>query len=241
MMISSMGNIPDWLGIALALASLGGGAGAGTYYAAVHRARLEDRRELLKTWTRWLTLLFVVDPPGFDRTEGEPYESVSSRLAVRNLSALEEVNDLVRMLPWKDRALWSFVVDGVISIDRPLFERMQRGVAFGRVNPVEATAPTPDHDANSELVKDFKEFSGKVVSDYAHNAVQQGGDGGPILRNSWRFRNHLIRQVNPTFTSRFANLQVMWNLLRDGIRPWSTQIRPQRLFLVIQANNEVVK
>lgn len=57
-----MGDPSGWVSVGLAVVSLLVGGSVGTYRGGVRRTRLDDRRELLRTWLPWLLRAFAEFP-----------------------------------------------------------------------------------------------------------------------------------------------------------------------------------
>lgn len=242
-----MGSLPDWLSIGIAVVGLFGGTGAGVYYGAVRRARLEDRREILKVWVPWLKFPFIEPPPGFVRSTSVSKEEQRWELARDAISAFSEVNGLVRLLPWKDRALWQRTMAAFVSQYRYELSGLldwvkKENLTVGLQLEDFVDWQTKDLDRPDRL---YRAMRMSVAKDVLHNELSEiaAAAGGQLRRvfsteveTSWNdttraFSSHLLRQVNPTATSRLADAKMAADLWINGPRPWSKVIRPEAMDL----------
>ena len=239
-----MGDFPAWLQVLLALAGLFTGAGAGTYYGGVRRARLEDRREILRMGLEWADTGFLLPPPGFTRDERTAYDNgiawaLGPDPALQlhaTLKAIEDVNKLVRLLPWRDRALWHRVLSPVASIGGGDLHEVHKML---NVLPLDLYEQDELRDFLREFRPAFLRFYKRLR---AANAFRSRGETALPLLERWgitsketieqlrrpdrEFEEHLLRQVNPTFMARLKDIRLTIRLFKSGPRPWEGVIQP---------------
>ncbi len=218
-----MGSLTDWIQIALGIAGLLGGSAAGTYYGGVRRARLDDRRHLLTLWTAWLPLVFVSEPPTYTPNPNDSPSRREARIAISDLIAIDEINARVRMLPWRDRALWVRIVDRMILGHPPSIRVLQDAVASSKVHG----GITEEHAEKIAQARGLLTSSLVLTAD----TTIPGHTGGRTVED---FQNHLLRRVNPTVTTRVADARSSARLWLYGPRPWSSRIQPPEMNLADQ-------
>ena len=86
------------------------GPTAGVYLGGVKRARLDDRRQLLRTWLPWLRECFHLSPPLAGPQRQYSFAHGPPQLAFETMAGIENVNRIVRLLPLADRFMWNRVV-----------------------------------------------------------------------------------------------------------------------------------
>ena len=214
-MLDAIDRLPDWLSLLVAVLSLGGGAGVGVYRGGVQRARLDDRREILRGYFPWARYPIVNEPSPFTNDPDVPPEvNVTSRAAA-NFFAMNEINSLVRMLPWKDRALW---VRDLSILLHASSETTSLYHALEVARPYQWSGRIGENElrASAEIVELFRKA--RLDIDSKH--------GPRFVNRASRFEAHLLRKVNPTGLSRFQDLSESVKLIVRGPRPFSASIRP---------------
>ena len=217
-----LGSLPDWLSIAIGVLSLGGGAGVGVFRGGVARARLEDRRELVKVWLPWVSnYLFSDYRPGHENpfpvppAQPDHVDDYLSSLRWQAISGLQDVTDQVELLPWVDRALWRQYLNATVDLagaNSFVLPNRAHGPALGAALAANAQFRL-DHampvGLDRNALKDPRWFALKKKR-------QVAGD---------RLRKHLRRHVNPTWAGRWASNTEFWRLIVFGPRPWSDSVR----------------
>lgn len=228
-----MSEVPDWLQVLLAVLGLITGSSTGVYYGGVRRARLEDRRELLRVWMPWVPDWFYVPPPDFEGTE--EHVDPLTRILVTT-EAIDEINLLVELLPWVDRAQWVRCVDALLQKSEDLIvPRLLWNLhsMFGAFLPVDEVEDGDDRGSESEAL------------DATKQELEDDGDSVELVElelallnisdelDSYvaEFRSGLVRRVNPRRVSSLLEVIRRLELLKNGPRPWSRSIRPGQLRL----------
>lgn len=203
-------SFSEWIQILLALVGLVGGPAAGTFYGGVRRARLEDRRELLRAWIPWLPDIFKSAPPPAVTSIHEHVPTGLDRTLGRTGFALRDMNNIVRQLPWKDRLLWIDIVQGLASPHPRFLHQLTLFTGEYRLDGLLV-------EQKAQLTKEFDEFNRNFA-------------GRQHLELVSRFETHLLRKVNPTMTSRARDVWLAVVLLPRRISTWRLS-QPARMDL----------
>lgn len=218
------GTLPDWIALALALGTASLGA---SYVGHVKRSRLEDRRELLRHGAiaglsvapDCLLREDVIEIAAEGRlTVGEdahfpdpPTGGTRYRIAIFTLrriaSLLDEADEIVRLLPWHDRALWVAAVDTLGS------------ETIGRI-----LGPVENVKISGDSVYLGPEHPGGLLEDYL-NVMGAEASWAQFRDRVVLLEEHLLRRVNPRLGSRLIDLRQSSRLVIFGPRPWSKRVR----------------
>ncbi len=210
-----MGQIPDWLALMVSVAGLFVGGAGGTYYGARRRSRLDDRRHLLYEHVEIFLRGAEQDTgPKLDPVLQEFDDYFGIWLPAANLTvAIAKSPATVRLLPWTDRALWRRMIRCIES--GPYWEAYVR--LFHKYWAGEYRTP----NVGPLRLTSSEELDQQLAQLMADNSEEQWA---PYRRAVRDFQNHLIRQVNPTFRSRFSAYRQQTDLWVRGPRPWSSEI-----------------
>jgi hypothetical protein len=144
---------------------------------------------------------------------------------------IDEINRRVRLLPWKDRALWHRVVAVAVESGPPdqLFRiatrRFTAGPDLSEVEARHGRRPPPKApDPESWAVPPSLHVLGWRFDFGDHQGQEAVSD----------FERHLVREVNPTLLSRWRNFLQTLSCLWRGPRPWSVAIRPTEMDFCLQ-------
>ncbi len=168
-----MGDGLGWITVGLTFVGLFIGGSAGTYRGGVRRTRLDDRRELLRVWIPWLPAIFKEWPPGADPNQ-MGYAYGPPRRAHATIEAFDELNRIVRLLPMKDRFLWSRIVGSVLN----------------QLESAELIQFVTNYDM-ARYESDWLE-----IHDKAYTSIEQAGPND--LRFVDDLETYLILKTNPT-------------------------------------------
>ncbi len=95
------------------------GPTAGVYFGGVKRARLDDRRQLLRVWFPWVTQCFHLKPPELPEEQHRSFSPGPPPAPFATLSDLAGMNRIIRLLPVADRFLWNRVIMSLLRhLDR---------------------------------------------------------------------------------------------------------------------------
>ena len=114
-----LGAIPDWLSVAIALASLAGGTFAGGYAAARARMRMADRRELRDRILPRLRQPGLTVAPFDSGWTDSRYQSLGSpphTMFFAQMYMADLLSDAIakfEVLGWRERAMWRQIVRGI--------------------------------------------------------------------------------------------------------------------------------
>ncbi len=218
----TLDTVLQGIGLILAFIGLFTGAAGGVYYGAIRRTRLDDRREILREG--YVKRLLNRENYHFTAEDRDWCSEVNLRgpayihyeYAVsfeQMVDDMQAIDDIVRLLPWKDRALWR------------------------ATRPVLQTATFADIEVAIRLgnVRAFRQFRNVNMTDILipTHALE------PLFRRSsdqseyWtnfddalsRFEKHLVRNINPHLGARLAELKLTTELWVNGPHKWSRSVR----------------
>ncbi|MEM7349236.1 MAG: hypothetical protein AAF657_00425 [Acidobacteriota bacterium] len=209
-MAEMFGNLPDWLGIVLAVAGLFGGSSAGVYRGGLSRARLDLRLEIMQSWTGFIRgghrfpILSASDcSDELERAQAIHPAGQTDQLIdlLSRYRAMEELARIVRLLPLVDRALWHDWAGSVVSRNRSSWLALLELVHPRYVGE----RPTHiDCDIDLSIPAPFKPAES--------------------------FYEHVLRQANPTWSSRWQNLKTrLWVNLKLARPSYRRAVQPSNI------------
>lgn len=199
-----MGDLPDWLGLGIAVVGLFGGGYSGARAGTVSRLRLEERRRILDDYWTFVALGSKGAPKDlFDCEALYGHSGPEAVEAARFWTATWAIDSLMLRLPWLDRAVWRDV--------RRAEGEQTRSCEKASIWRIEQARPGT---ASGEEIR----AAGSSMRDSWIEANLWSNDERNQAAS--RAEHHLQRNLRNGLLLRLGNFTTGWRALRAGHRPW---------------------